>query len=106
MPFLSRTDAASVSRYLRDAARYMDDTCGKSTRISNRARLMRLLANKIERITDNEKDKDYENRSLPRLHTRRTPAARERPCHSTMQSRHEQAATGGNGKDSMHAIRA
>ena len=46
---ISKTDARKVVRYLRDASAYYKRTAGRSLRIEDRARLMRLLADKIER---------------------------------------------------------
>lgn len=53
---ISKTDARKVVRYLRDAAVYYKSTAGRSLRIEDRARLMRLLADKIERKLKKNKD--------------------------------------------------
>ena len=53
---ISKTDARKVVRYLRDAAVYYKGTAGRSLRIEDRARLMRLLADKIERKLKSKKD--------------------------------------------------
>lgn len=46
---LCRTDAVKAARYLRDAAQHYEATA-RSTREQDRARLMRRLARKIERV--------------------------------------------------------
>lgn len=55
---ISKTDARKVVRYLRDASAYYKRTAGRSLRIEDRARLMRLLADKIERKLKRNKDEE------------------------------------------------